>query len=148
MFAIRTLIHGAAGLTIPTVTTRSFTIIPASKVAETIRDKHSQLGTDYVILDVRDPEEFAKSHLPGAVNLPHEHVLRGPQRISDPQAVLQSATGVGKGKIFVHCNLSLIRGPEMARWVEEVGGVEGEVCVVEGGFKGWTREYPDLVERD
>ena len=30
--------------------------------------------TDYVILDVRTPEEFAQKHIPGAVNVPNEEI--------------------------------------------------------------------------
>ncbi|MHB8637714.1 MAG: rhodanese-like domain-containing protein [Fimbriimonadaceae bacterium] len=28
------------------------------------------LGSDFMILDVREPEEFAEGHLPGAINVP------------------------------------------------------------------------------
>lgn len=30
--------------------------------------------TDYLILDVRTPEEFAAGHIPGAINLPNETI--------------------------------------------------------------------------
>ena len=30
--------------------------------------------TDYIILDVRTPEEFAEKHIPGAVNVPNESI--------------------------------------------------------------------------
>ena len=31
-------------------------------------------GTDYIILDVRTPEEFADKHIPGAINIPNETI--------------------------------------------------------------------------
>lgn len=30
--------------------------------------------TDYIILDVRTPEEFADKHIPGAINIPNETI--------------------------------------------------------------------------
>jgi len=30
--------------------------------------------TDYIILDVRTPEEFASEHIPGAINVPNETI--------------------------------------------------------------------------
>lgn len=30
--------------------------------------------TDYIILDVRTPEEFAEKHIPGALNVPNESI--------------------------------------------------------------------------
>jgi rhodanese-related sulfurtransferase len=50
-----------------------------------------------VILDVRTPEEYAKGHVPGAINIPYTHL---PARISeiadaaDKDIVLYCATGV------------------------------------------------------
>lgn len=32
--------------------------------------------TDYVILDVRTPEEFADKHIPGAINVPNETIRK------------------------------------------------------------------------
>ncbi|WP_246538722.1 rhodanese-like domain-containing protein [Saccharopolyspora endophytica] len=39
-----------------------------------------RLGTRLV--DVREPEEFASGHVPGAVNVPLEEVLASPQRFA------------------------------------------------------------------
>ncbi|MBQ7092663.1 MAG: rhodanese-like domain-containing protein [Clostridia bacterium] len=30
--------------------------------------------TDYILLDVRTPEEFAEMHIPGAINIPNESI--------------------------------------------------------------------------
>ena len=34
--------------------------------------------TDYLILDVRTPEEFAAGHIPGAINIPNEAIGTDP----------------------------------------------------------------------
>ena len=39
--------------------------------------------TDYIILDVRTPEEFAEKHIPGAVNVPNESI--GTEEIKELQ---------------------------------------------------------------
>ena len=41
-------------------------------------DVHASLkdAADFVLLDVRSPDLFAKSHIPGAVNLPHGRIIR------------------------------------------------------------------------
>ena len=31
-------------------------------------------NTDYLLLDVRTPEEFAEMHIPGAINIPNESI--------------------------------------------------------------------------
>lgn len=61
------------------------------------------LGSDYTILDVREPEEFAAGHLPGAINIPRgflevkadlEHYKRDP-RLSDRSLKLLCYCGGG-----------------------------------------------------
>jgi len=38
-----------------------------------------------VLLDVRDPEEFASGHIPGAVNIPREEIAKAQEIIPDRQ---------------------------------------------------------------
>lgn len=46
-------------------------------------DVHASLaegGCDFVLLDVRGPDLYARSHVPGAINLPHAKVTKGLMR--------------------------------------------------------------------
>ncbi len=36
-----------------------------------VHDSHSKGADDFVLVDVRSPSLYAKSHLPGAINIPH-----------------------------------------------------------------------------
>jgi len=38
--------------------------------------KMMEQETDYIILDVRTPEEFAQEHIPGAINVPNETIRK------------------------------------------------------------------------
>lgn len=67
--------------------------IDQASLLKRIEKKDSSL----VILDVRTPEEYAKGHVPGAINIPYTHL---PVRISeisdaaDKDIVLYCAVGV------------------------------------------------------
>lgn len=41
---------------------------------EEVRDIHSSLG-DYVLIDLRTPDEFLSYHIEGAINIPFERIL-------------------------------------------------------------------------
>lgn len=51
----------------------------------------SQLGemmsTNPHIIDIREPYEFAGYHLPGAINIPNDALLRYPERYLNPHYV-------------------------------------------------------------
>ena len=78
-----------------------------------------------LILDVRTESEFAKSHIPGAVNVPHQEIEK---RLSD--LPVNKST-----EIVVHCK----SGPR-AEIAEEILSVAGyrNVKILTGNFDGWS----------
>ena len=89
------------------------TQVPAAESASAVRrfesafsfetdcwDVHEALarGPDFVLIDVRSPESFADTHIPGAINIPHAKI------------VAARMAGYAPGTMFVvycagpHCN--------------------------------------------
>lgn len=82
--------------------------------------------TDYVILDVRTPEEFAQKHIPGAVNVPNEEI--GDDEIAELPDKEQL--------ILVYC-----RSGNRSKQASEKLAALGYTNVYEfGGINDWTGE--------
>ena len=82
--------------------------------------------TDYVILDVRTPEEYAAGHIPGAINVPNESI--GTEEIP--------TLPVKDRLILVYCR-SGRRSKEAAQKLVSLGYTN----IVEfGGILDWTGE--------
>ena len=81
---------------------------------------------DYIILDVRRPDEFAEGHIPGAINVPNEEI--GTAEIAELPAKKQL--------ILVYCR-SGRRSKEAAEKLVKLGYTN----IVEfGGILDWTGE--------
>ena len=82
--------------------------------------------TDYIILDVRTPEEFAEKHIPNAINIPNEVI--GEEEIPElPQK---------DQVILVYCR-SGNRSKQASKKLAELGYTK----VYEfGGINSWTGE--------
>jgi rhodanese-related sulfurtransferase len=84
-------------------------------------------ATDFVLLDVRGPNAYAKAHVPGAINLPHRDIT--PERMAAWPA----------GTVFVvycagpHCN-----GADHAAL--KLAGLQLPVKLMLGGMTGWADE--------
>lgn len=90
-------------------------------------------GEKIVLLDVRRPEEFAVSHLEGAVSL-------------DPDAKEPRPQGVDRdAKIVVYCSVGW-RSSQMARRLTVAG--YRDVANLEGSIFRWAREGRPLVQGD
>lgn len=84
-------------------------------------------GADFVLLDVRSPDLFAKGHIPGAINLPHGKIIAS--KLAQWEA----------GTIFVtycagpHCNGA-------ARGAVRLAELGRPVKIMTGGITGWLDE--------
>jgi len=83
-----------------------------------------QRGENINVIDVRDPEDYAKGHIPGAVNLPEDKWT--------------SFTGLSKDRVnVVHCYSEVCHlAASAARYFAEH---EFPVMELEGGFAEWER---------
>lgn len=94
----------------------------SSKEAATIMEDE----TDYIILDVRTPEEYEEKHITGAVNLPNETI--GTEEITQLPDKEQL--------ILVYCR-SGNRSKQASQKLADLGYTN----IVEfGGIKDWTGE--------
>lgn len=81
---------------------------------------------DYIILDVRTPEEYEAKHIPGAVNIPNETIG------SDPISELPDKDQL----ILVYC-----RSGNRSKQSSQKLADQGYTRVVEfGGINDWTGE--------
>jgi rhodanese-related sulfurtransferase len=99
-------------------------------------DVHSSLGADgVVVLDVRSPELFAASHVPGAVNLPHRRIVdRNLERYPADTLFVVYCAGP-------HCNGADKAGMRLA-------ALGRPVKKMIGGVEGWKDEGFDLATGD
>ena len=122
--------------------TAAFAVAAASHAGEATTPRIDQAAllkridkkdTSTVILDVRTPEEFAKGHVPGAINIPHSHL---PARVSevadaaDKDIVLYCATGV--------------RSEQAAARLRENGFTR--LLHLEGDMEAWEKQKRPLAK--
>lgn len=133
----------------PTATQASFSSVlatPAADPAEAARhfagrlafetdpsDVHADLGKgirDFVVVDCRSPESFAKGHVPGAINLPYRRMTR--ETVRDLPA--------GKTVVAYCTSVSCNASTKGALRLSQLGIPVKEML---GGLRGWEAEgYP------
>ncbi len=93
-------------------------------------DTHESLkadNPDFVVLDVRSPAMYEKSHVPGAINLPHGKIIRS------------KMSAWNEDTVFVvycagpHCNGA-------AKAAIRLAGLGRPVKLLAGGMTGWADE--------
>ena len=93
-------------------------------------DVHHALATnqrDFVLLDVRGPEAFARGHVPGAIHLPHGKIVEGKMR-EFPDGTLFVTYCAGP-----HCNGATRGAIRLAKL-----GRPAKIMI--GGVTGWLDE--------
>lgn len=96
-------------------------------------DVHDALskGPDFVLLDVRSPDSFAKGHVPNAVNLPHRKMVES-KMSSWPHDTVFITYCAGP-----HCNAA-------ARGALRLAELGRPVKIMAGGVMGWLDEGFEL----
>lgn len=90
-------------------------------------------SADFVLLDVRSPEDFATGHVPGAVNLPHGRIVeRNLADWDDNTLFVVYCAGP-------HCN-----GADKA--AVRLAGLSRPVKKMIGGIEGWKDEGFSLAQ--
>ena len=98
-----------------------------------VHDAMSRQVADFVLVDVRSPEPFARGHVPGAINIPHAKIIES------------RLTRYPADTVFVvycagpHCNgghRGAIRFAQLGRPVK----------LMIGGITGWRDEGFELVK--
>jgi rhodanese-related sulfurtransferase len=84
-----------------------------------------------VIVDVRDAENFAKGHIPGAINVPKE-------KWSDPQGLARNKTNV----VYCYSQQCHLAANACARFA----AAGYPVMELEGGFATWKGNELDIEE--
>jgi rhodanese-related sulfurtransferase len=80
---------------------------------------------DYHVVDTRDAEQYAKEHIPGAVNIEWRQALARRDELP-------------KGKmILLYCNGGTLSS--QAAFALKIAGVEN-VLILQGGFDQWKKE--------
>jgi rhodanese-related sulfurtransferase len=92
-------------------------------------DVHEALsrGADFVLIDVRSPELYARGHVPGAVNIPHAKII-GSRMAQFPPGTLFVVYCAGP-----HCNGAQRGAIRLAR-------LALPVKLMIGGVTGWLDE--------
>ncbi len=93
-------------------------------------DVHADLGKgirDFVVVDCRSPESYAKAHVPGALNLPYRKMTaEGVAHLPKDKLIVAYCTSV-------HCNASTKGALRLSR-------LGYRVKEMTGGIRGWQAE--------
>lgn len=105
----------------------SYTLISAT-------DARAQQAAGALLIDIRQPDEFRREHLPGAVSLPLEALLNGAPIVADSPAQT----------VIFHCQ-SGRRTQQNADALVRAAG-QAQVAILEGGMSGWKQAHLPTVE--
>lgn len=103
--------------------------IDQASLLKRIENKDSSM----VILDVRTPEEFAKGHVPGAINIPYTHL---PARISE-------VADAADKDIVLYCEVG-VRAEKGVERLRENGFTR--LLHLDGDMKAWEEKKRPLAK--
>jgi len=122
-------------------------------------------ASEFPVVDVRSPSEYASGHIPGSVNIPlfddkerekvgilyknegrEKAIIKGLELVGPAMTTkLQNALDVAtRGRVLVHCWRGGMRSEAMA-WLFSLGDIETEI--LEGGYKSFRHFILDDLAR-
>ncbi len=108
--------------------------MPSQPMPNVPKVPNTDLPDDAVLLDVREPDEWAAGHAPGAVHIPLGSL---PSRLHD----LPELLGGGDGPVAVTCR-SGGRSSRAVAWLASQGV---DAVNLDGGMKAWESAGRPLV---
>ena len=112
----------------------------------TVEDASANLESDdYTFIDVRKAEDYATSHMPGAISADMDAAKNGDfdAGVATMQEVLNS--GVDNNLVLI-CYSGKTYAQATTNVLSALGYDMSKVYTLEGGFTAWTETYPDNVE--
>ena len=112
----------------------------------TVEDASTNLeSADYTFIDVRKAEDYAASHIPGAISADMDAAKNGDfdAGVATMQEVLNS--GVDNNLVLI-CYSGKTYAQATTNVLSALGYDMSKVYTLEGGFTAWTETYPDNVE--
>lgn len=88
-----------------------------------LHERFLKLGKNEIILDVRTPEEFKEGHIPGALNIPHDEVMKHASELRKYD------------RVYVHCRSG--SRVQLACYDLAGAGLTNLVPIIEGGMPEW-----------
>lgn len=67
---------------------RRFGLFSSAVTPETLRELISRRDGSLLLIDVRTAAEYRKGHIPTAINLPHDSILKRPPEVSNESVVI------------------------------------------------------------
>lgn len=111
----------------------------------TPEDALTHLGEEgYVFLDVRKAEDYAASHIPGAVGADMDAAKEGDFQAG--VATMQETTKDLNETLVLICYSGKRYAQATTNVLSALGYDMSKVYTLEGGFKAWSAAYPDEIE--
>jgi len=109
-----------------------------------VRDAHECLDTDTLIIDIREPAEYQRGHIPGAVHLPRGLLEFEIHKLVD-QVCTYPNSRYEEQAIVLYCGTGG-RSALAAKTLEELG--YKNVISMDGGIVAWAQARFPVVSPD